>query len=185
MENEEWRSIPSLPQYEASSLGRVRRSVFYSTMPHGGFRKYGGHEWFGVWSPKDRRFILVFKGKTYKIARLVCEAFNGPSPPGMPDVMHDDENSRNNRPENLKWGNQKLNLNYPGFKRTASESRRGCRLQILSDYEVSLLKRACLNGAVYAQVARDFGVSACYVSNVMAGRARSKVDPAPKMETNT
>jgi hypothetical protein len=29
--------------------------------------------------------------------------------------MHLDENSRNNKPENLAWGTQKENLNAPGF----------------------------------------------------------------------
>jgi hypothetical protein len=29
--------------------------------------------------------------------------------------MHLDENSRNNRPENLAWGTQKENLNAPQF----------------------------------------------------------------------
>jgi hypothetical protein len=29
--------------------------------------------------------------------------------------MHLDENSKNNRPENLAWGTQKENLNAPGF----------------------------------------------------------------------
>ena len=32
-----------------------------------------------------------------------------------PCVLHKDENSRNNRPENLMWGTQKENLNAPGF----------------------------------------------------------------------
>jgi hypothetical protein len=29
--------------------------------------------------------------------------------------MHLDEDSRNNKPENLAWGTQKENLNAPGF----------------------------------------------------------------------
>jgi len=29
--------------------------------------------------------------------------------------MHDNEDSSDNRPINLKWGTQKANLNYPGF----------------------------------------------------------------------
>ena len=29
--------------------------------------------------------------------------------------MHLDENARNNKPENLRWGTQKENLNAPGF----------------------------------------------------------------------
>jgi hypothetical protein len=35
--------------------------------------------------------------------------------------MHVDEDSRNNKPTNLKWGTQKQNLNFPGFKQKRSE----------------------------------------------------------------
>jgi hypothetical protein len=54
-------------------------------------------------------------GKTFKIARLVCEAFHGPAPFERAVVMHLDDNPGNNRPENLKWGTQKENLNAPQF----------------------------------------------------------------------
>jgi hypothetical protein len=46
---------------------------------------------------------------------MVCEAFHGTPPEGKNYCLHIDENSRNNRPENLKWGTQKENLNAPGF----------------------------------------------------------------------
>lgn len=110
-----WRAIPSLPEYIASSHGRVMRLPWGGRMPYGGARPYGGTPTFGTWSPTDNRFIIVFQGKTYKVARLVCEAFHGVPTPERPVCMHLDENSRNNRPDNLAWGTQKENLNAPGF----------------------------------------------------------------------
>lgn len=112
---EQWRAIPSLPDYIASSHGRVMRLPWGGRMPYGGIKPYGGTPTFGTWSPTDNRFIIQYRGKTYKIARLICEAFHGPAPLGKPVCMHLDENSRNNRPENLAWGSQKENLNAPGF----------------------------------------------------------------------
>ena len=112
---EVWRTVPSLPQYQASSRGRIRRVPFTGKMPHGGLRQYGGKAWFGVWSETNRRYIFVFKGRTYKVARIVCEAFKGAAPFSMAVAMHVDENPRNNRPGNLAWGTQKQNLNAPGF----------------------------------------------------------------------
>jgi len=82
-------------------------------MPYGGVRKYEGRPRYGDWD--GARYIWVFRGKTYRVARLVCEAFNGPPPEGRNVCMHLDENSRNNRPGNLEWGTQKENLNFPGF----------------------------------------------------------------------
>ena len=84
-------------------------------MPHGGIRKGGGIPTFGQWGGNRFIYNRGGKDKTYKVARLVCEAFNGPPPFPEAVAMHDDENARNNKPKNLKWGTQKQNLNYPGF----------------------------------------------------------------------
>lgn len=66
----------------------------------------------GQWD--GERFIYLFRGRTHRVARLVCEAFNGPCHDG-PVCMHKDEDSRNNRPTNVRRGTQKENLNAPGF----------------------------------------------------------------------
>jgi hypothetical protein len=86
---------------------------YEKSMPYGGLRTYGGFETKGQWD--GWRFIYVYRGKTYRVARLVCEAFHGPSPAGMPYCLHRDENAANNHYSNLKWGTQKENLNAPGF----------------------------------------------------------------------
>lgn len=112
---EVWRRSPTVPEYEVSDHGRVRRIPHTKPMPGGGVRTYGGQPHCGQWIPGDRRFILTYKGRNYKVARLICEAFNGPPPFEGAVCMHLDENSRNNVPANLAWGTQKQNLNAPGF----------------------------------------------------------------------
>lgn len=109
-----WRSIPSVPDYLASSDGRLMR-VPYRGAPGQGRKPYGGVPTTGAWD--GDRYIIGYRGKTLKVARLVCEAFHGPAPFPRAVCMHIDENSRNNRPDNLKWGTQKENLNAPGFLR--------------------------------------------------------------------
>lgn len=113
MTTEEWRTSPSLPDYEVSSLGRVRRKPYLKEMPNGGCRQYGGKAHVGQDSGEGR-MIMVYRGKTYKVHQLVCEAFNGPRKTGQV-CMHIDEDYTNNRPDNLMWGTQKENLNAPGF----------------------------------------------------------------------
>lgn len=113
---EEWRSVPSLPEYEASSAGRIRRIPWEGPMPNGGVRVYGGKPWTGAWEKVQRRYTIQFRGKTYRIARLICEAFHGEPSFANADTMHLDENSRNNRPDNLTWGTRKENLNFPKLK---------------------------------------------------------------------
>lgn len=73
----------------------------------------GGEPTNGQWD--GSRYIYVFRGRTYKAARIICETFSGPAPADKRVCMHLDENSRNNRPENLAWGTQKENLNAPKF----------------------------------------------------------------------
>ncbi len=109
---EVWRIIPSLPGVLASSHGRLMIMPSIGEMPHGGLRHYETQPRRGEW---DNHYIFAHRGHSYKVSRLICEAFNGPPPAGSGVCMHDDENARNNRPENLKWGTQKINLNYPHF----------------------------------------------------------------------
>lgn len=50
-----------------------------------------------------------------KIHRAVCEAFHGVAPFPRAVVIHLDDDATNNKPDNLRWGTQKENLNMPGF----------------------------------------------------------------------
>ena len=125
--SEVWRAIPSLPEYLASSEGRVMRLPYKGEMPNGGARCYGGEPWFGVWEKSQARFIVQFRGKTYRVSRLICEAFHGQAPAELPVCMHLDENSANNRAPNLRWGTQQENLNAPGFIEYLKSGRAGER----------------------------------------------------------
>ena len=107
-----WRLVPSVPGLLASSRGRIMVAPKMGTGQNA-TKQYGGFARTGSWD--GARFIFQWEGKTYKVARLVCEAFKGPAPEGKNICMHLDENSRNNVPTNLKWGTQKENLNAPGF----------------------------------------------------------------------
>lgn len=112
---ETWRDVPSVPGILVSSEGRVMYGPHREQMPKGGERSYGGTPTFGVWNKQDGRFIIVKEGTTYKVHRLIAEAFHGPPPFDGAVAMHVDENAANNRPENLRWGTQKENLNAEGF----------------------------------------------------------------------
>lgn len=115
MMGEIWKIVPSAPWFLASSEGRIMVSPYQARMPNGGKRQYGGQPHFGVWNKQDERFIIIHKGKTYKVARLICEAFHGTPPNDKPVCMHIDENSANNRPDNLSWGSQQENMNAPAL----------------------------------------------------------------------
>lgn len=116
-----WLPVPSIPGLEASSLGRVRCAQYLQDMPRGGKRCRSlsptcGKQSYGAKGSSHKRMTFRFRGKTYKVHRAVCEAFNGPAPFNGAVVMHIDEDSFNNLPSNLQWGSQRENLNAPKFK---------------------------------------------------------------------
>jgi hypothetical protein len=115
MTGEMRRDVPSVPGILVSSEGRIMYVPHRGPLPNGGDRSYGGQPTFGVWAKDAGRFIISVRGTSYKIARLVAEAFHGPPPFDGAVAMHVDENAANNRPSNLRWGTQKENLNAEGF----------------------------------------------------------------------
>jgi hypothetical protein len=119
---EEWRPVPSFEGVMASSLGRIVLPPRSAKMPHGGVRMYNPKPIYGFVRCARKGAAHKYYGyraKYYgnmKIHQLVCEAFHGPKPCPEAVVIHIDENSLNNKPENLRWGTQKENLNMPKIK---------------------------------------------------------------------
>lgn len=120
---EEWRVVPSYPEIEASTHGRIRRKPYYGVMPHGVMRIYHSSPRFGAItsSSTDARhlyFNVAYRGiGNVKVHFAVCEAFHGRNPDGRNGVRHLNENGLDNRPSNLRWSSQKINLNDPAFKK--------------------------------------------------------------------
>lgn len=119
---EVWKPVPSLKGVMASSEGRILLPPRHAPLPHGGFRLYTPKPVRGVVTRATvgarhsyRGVYAKFFGNI-KVHRAVCEAFHGLPPFEGAVVIHLDENAHNNRPENLKWGTQKENLNMPKFK---------------------------------------------------------------------
>lgn len=122
-----WKPVPSERGVLASSFGRILLPPSYAPLPNGGYRAYTPAPRFGqvakskVGAKHEYLHILVRRSdggnrqSPRKVHQLVCEAFHGPKPFPKAVVIHIDENALNNRPENLKWGTQKENLNAAGF----------------------------------------------------------------------
>ena len=118
MNDEVWHEVPEHHGIRASSWGRILLPEGQAKTHNGGLRTYKTKPSYGCWAKGSGggRYIYHWrKMGTLKIAKLVCLAFHGPMPFPKAVVMHLDENSRNNRSDNLSWGTQKQNLNAPGF----------------------------------------------------------------------
>lgn len=105
----------------ASDEGRILLPPRHAPLPNGGVRLYLPKPTLGVVARAKKGAKHVYRGYyskqhgNIKVHQAVCEAFHGPKPFPEAVVIHRDENGLNNRPENLRWGTQKENLNAPGF----------------------------------------------------------------------
>lgn len=115
-ETEQWVPIPSIPGAQASTMGRIwfppattANGVIYKTKPRTGSEEVTATGR----SSSGRRRILRWRGKTYKVHTLICEAFHGPKPFPTAVVLHLNEEPSDNRKDNLRWGTRKENQNFP------------------------------------------------------------------------
>ena len=115
--------VLSLPGVTAYSDGTIKLPDSTAQMPHGGIREYRTKRIIGAITRSRKSAKHSYRGAyssvfgNIKVHRVVCEAFHGPPPSSDSVVIHVDEDGLNNRPENLRWGTQKENLNMPKFIR--------------------------------------------------------------------
>ena len=105
--------------YEISNLGNVR-SVKRTRIIHDkrgrDFEAPLPEKLLSTISTDKTRYLGVMlyqngEKKRYLIHRLVAEAFV-PNPNGLKEVNHIDENTKNNKADNLEWVTHKQNMNH-------------------------------------------------------------------------
>ena len=163
---EQWREVPSDPDYFASSAGRVRGKSGRVMSPYVGRHGY--------------ELLTVCHEKQYlrKVHRMVCEAFNGPAPEGSRSHARNlDGNRLNNRAENLAWGTPKDN--------SADALHHGTRVQgmqqpdaKLSDDDVREVRRLLAVEPLLTQrmIGDLYEVSDVVISNIKLGKTWGHVD---------
>jgi hypothetical protein len=122
-----WKPVVGHPDYEVSSLGRVRSLSREWTQAN----RYGGehtHRKLGrVLRPgiasNGYPTVVLGRGNSRTVHSLVTEAFLGPTPAGQ-EVRHQDGNRTNPRLDNLCYGTRSDNVRdairhgtYRGFGR--------------------------------------------------------------------
>lgn len=116
--SEEWRPVVGYEGfYEVSSLGRIRRVKIITPV-----LKKHGYLQVSLTDKSGGR-------KSLRLHRLVAEAFI-PNPLDKPQVNHMDENTLNNRADNLEWATPKENTNY-GSRTERATANNGSRTPVL------------------------------------------------------
>jgi len=162
--SEEWRTIPSWPRYEASSLGRIRRAVDGYNTKAGRIlrpsRMNGGY------------LAVRLGGRTCGIHRLVCEAFHGPAPSPRHQAAHNDGSRNNNVSPNVRWATPKENIADRRRHGTLPMGENSYAAR-LSDLQVQLIRaHAAIGQEEVAWIARLFGCSKSQVYRIIKGQAR-------------
>jgi len=152
--SEEWRPVVGFPDYEVSSLGRVRRSNPISKRGHRiatGILKA---------APTDNGYprATIAHGVYRYVHKMVCEAFHGPRPSPLHEVAHGDGDRTHNAASNLRWDTNAGNH--------ADRQRHGRAAKKLTPEEVQMIRASPLNGA---QLGERLGVARSTVNRIRSG----------------
>lgn len=168
MTKEVWRDISGyVGLYQVSNLGRVRsldrvdmRGCHVKERVLAGGLDKGGY----------RLVVLCRDGKqkTYKVHRLVAEAFLS-NPDNLPEVNHKDEDKTNNTVSNLEWCSRSYNINYGTRNKRARKAI--TRTQGKPVYVTSPSgNRYCFDST--RKAARLLGLSSGHISDCLNGKLK-------------
>ena len=171
---EEWKAIPGWP-YEASSLGRIRRSETIRNYKAGRLLKPQ------LTKRGYLQVVLTRRPGSYqpfRVHRLVILAFKGWPPDEAYEVAHSDGSRTNNRPENLRWATRTANhRDRDRHGRTAWGERSGqSKLTADQVLEARKLRR---QGWTYKAIGELFGVHLTTIAYAVTGRNWNRLEESP------
>jgi hypothetical protein len=164
-ENEIWNVIPSFEEYEASSLGRVRRIKSVRPSLSGRILKPDVHKHgylrVVLWmNNKDTTHIYVH--------RLVALAFLS-NTDNLPEVNHKNFNRVDCRVENLEWCTRQENNHhkYINGRFSIGEDVHNSKLD---EMQVITICGRINDGEFCTDIAKDYGVAQETINSIASGR---------------
>lgn len=158
---ETWRQIPGFPHHEASSLGRIRRTVSRKGRPAGLILKQ---------RVRPSGYVVVsISGSKHFVHRLVCAAFNGAAPKGQ-EVSHENGHHGDNAARNLLWRTHAENEALKVHHGTKAEGSR-CGAAKLTELSAGVIRAVYrMRMHTQAEIAAFYGISRSSVGDIIAGR---------------
>jgi hypothetical protein len=164
---EVWKIAFDFPDYEVSSLGRVRRITTVTRTTAGyilkAARHYGGYYQHGL--GRDGKTVTV------KLNRLVCLTFHGSPPTSEHVAAHKDDDPANNEATNLHW---QTPLENEKQKSRNGRRRVGSRVKNAKLTEIDV-KQKLDHGVQQTVLADTYQVSKGLIAHIAHGRAWTHV----------
>lgn len=179
IENEVWKDIDEfLGKYKISNMGRVKsveRVIFKSN----GRKQTVKGKLVSIWNDKQgyERVTLYDNNKPHVryVHRLVGIQFID-NPESKETINHKDCNKVNNKLTNLEWSTHRENINHAidnglrnternekSYKRMRGENNPSAKL---TDHQVMEIRNKRGQGYTLKQLAKEYGLSIPYVSNL-------------------
>jgi hypothetical protein len=149
---EEWRQVPSFPDYIVSDMGRIRHKRVNAPILKGSFDKDGYHQ-------------VCLNARTVRVHSAVCQAFHGPRPNGL-QAAHLDGNNRNNRADNLAWVTPRENNAHKALHGTYPSGERHPRARLAAK-QVEAIRAAV--GVSTRKLAAEYGVNQSHIVRIRTG----------------
>lgn len=169
---ETWRCVGGYEGfYEVSNLGRVRslnRTVISTT---GISQRRKGKLLATRVISSGYEAVVLFKAqklKNLQVHRLVAQAFI-PNPQNFPFVLHLDDNKRNNKATNLRWGSHQHNMQDMVSKGRQVQGTRS-RSAKLTESDVTEIRKLLSQGWVQTAIACKFNVNQTVISAINTGK---------------
>lgn len=166
---EEWRPVVDFEgKYEVSSEGRVRsltrtwtqttaRGAQYSVTKTGRCLRPGLSDGYPS--------VVLGRGNTRLVHRLVAEAFIGVRPTGL-DIRHKNGDRTDARACNLEYGTRTENIMDAVRHGTWNRPRK------LSDDDIREIRALGYSGVKQSEISSKYGISSGYVSTILSGQVR-------------
>lgn len=159
-DSEEWRSVPSAPEYMVSNFGRIlgpRGRILRAHVIKGGYHR------------------VRLSGRNRLVHVVVAEAFIGPKPLGS-EVNHRNGDKADNALSNLEYVSPKQNVRHSldvlGVRRARGTRNGQARL---TEREVREIRALYARGHSKSALARRMGVWPSTVARVISGERWSHV----------
>ncbi len=167
--DEKWKDIPGYKGlYQVSNLGRVKSFIHWNgtnirILKPG--QDTHGYLVVNLYRQKKRRFTYIHK--------MVLETFVGLCPKGM-ECRHLNDNCRDNRLDNLRWGTRSENLldrSRNGISNTGNHKGSKNQMAKLVDGDIIEIRRLLTKEHLtQKEVGKIFGITSGAVSLIKCGK---------------